>query len=335
MKSSYAYTIIALLALHAPLPAAEPGDVSIDVSKEHITFHAGKELVGRYYIAVTVAKPYMWPVNAPGNIPVTRAWPMLEGQPMETKDHVHQKSLWFCHGDIIPEGLELKDKIKGVDGVDFWSENPNAGKIVCIDVGKPTVSKNHGHVTTKNEWRTKDGQKIIDEVRTIHLYDLGDARLLIFDIDMHASVCPLTFGDTKEGSFGARINDVLREAAKQGTLTNADGRVGEKSLWGYTSNWCDYSGPLEGKTVGLTIFDHPKNSSPASWHSRGYGLLAANPFGRAGSFPGMKEKKNSELLKLPKDGHLKLRYGVLVHLGDAKTGKVAEQYDRFLKLGGY
>src|SRR5262249_13411865 len=134
-----------------------------------------------------------------------------------------------------------------------------AGKIVCIDVGKPVTEKNHGQVTTKNEWRTAGGQKIMDETRTIHLYDLGDARLLVFDIDLHASVCPLTFGDTKEGSFGVRINDVLREAAnKGGKLENAEGKVGEKLIWGYPSPWCDYSGPLEGKTVGLTIFDHPK-----------------------------------------------------------------------------
>jgi hypothetical protein len=24
-------------------------------------------------------------------------------------DHFHQKSVWFCHGDVIPEGLALKD----------------------------------------------------------------------------------------------------------------------------------------------------------------------------------------------------------------------------------
>lgn len=314
--------------------ATEPADIRIEVGKEQISFFAGPELVARYLIAASVAKPYVWPLYAPGGVPITRAWPMQEGQPFETKDHVHQKSLWFCHGDVIPEGLEIKEKPKGVAGVDFWSESKSAGKIVCVEVGKPATDRSHGQIATRNEWRTADGVKILDETRTLHLYDLGDARLLVFDIDLHASVCPITFGDTKEGSFGARINDILRETAKQGgQLENAEGKVNEKAIWGYPSPWCDYSGPIAGKTVGLAILDHPRNPAPASWHSRGYGLMAANAFGRAGSFPGMKGK--TDLFKLAKDGHAKFRYGVLVHQGDAKTGKVADHYQRFVKLPGF
>src|SRR5262249_28474302 len=149
---------------------------------------------------------------------------------------------------------------------------------------------------TRNEWRTADGTKILDETRTIHLYDFGDTRLLVFDIDLTASVVPITFGDTKEGSMGIRINDkiaeeitikvkeggkVKRKTIKMGgTLENADGKRGEKKCWGHFSKWCDYSGPLRGKTVGLAILDDPSNPYPACWHSRGYGLMAANPFGR-------------------------------------------------------
>jgi hypothetical protein len=81
-------------------------------------------------------------------------------------------------------------------------------------------------------------------------------------------------------------------------------------------------------TAGITIFDHPSNASPACWHSRGYGLMAANPFGRA-SFPGTKDIK--ELVHLAKGEHLKLRYGLYVHTGDVKEGKVAEEYEAFTK----
>jgi hypothetical protein len=314
------------------LPAAEPATVTIDAGKEQITFSAGKDMVGKYNIGPTVAKPYLWPLNSPGNVPITRAWPMVKGQAGESNDHVHQKSAWFCHGDVIPEGLELKDKVKGVTGVDFWSEAPGAGKIVCTEVAPPKIDKNHGQVTTKSEWRTANGTKILDEVRTIHLYDLGDARLFVFDIDLNASVAPITFGDTKEGSFGIRINDTIREEkGGKGKLENADGKIGEKAVWGQQSPWCDYSGPIEGKEVGLAIFDAPANAK-ACWHSRGYGLMAANPFGREKSgFPAMKGK--TDLLKLAKGDHLKLRYGILLHSGDAKAGNVAKYYEQFVKLG--
>src|SRR5262249_17849492 len=116
-------------------------------------------------------------------------------------------------------------------------------------------------------------------------------------------------------------------------LTNAEGKVGEPAVWGRQSLWCDYSGPLGGKTVGVAVFDHPGNPHPACWHRRGYGLLAAHPFGRAKSgFSAMKER--TDLVKLARGQHLTLRYGVLLHTGDAKEGKVAEHFAEFAKRGG-
>ena len=64
-------------------------------------------------------------MHGPAGVSLTRAWPMEPAKPGESKDHPHQKSVWFCHGDVIPEGIELKDKVKGVTGVDFWSEGAN------------------------------------------------------------------------------------------------------------------------------------------------------------------------------------------------------------------
>ncbi len=335
------FLFLALLAsvLAAPRSlAAGPDDVEISVKIDwskpqtgYVDFRLGGEQVTRYHMGHEAAKPYFWPLNAPGGVPVTRAWPMEKGQKGETVDHVHQKSAWFCHGDVIPEGIERKQKIKGVEGVDFWSEAPGHGRIVCTHVGAPETAPGWARVATRNEWRTADGTKILDEARVIGLHRLGEARLLVLDVDLHASVCPITFGDTKEGSLGVRVNDVLREAAGQGKLENAEGKTGEKLIWGQVSKWCDYSGPVGGKTVGIAILDGPNNPHPAAWHSRGYGLTAANPFGRDKSgFPSQKGK--SDLVRLAKGEHLKLRYGILVHAGDAKEGKVAECYEEFVKL---
>jgi Methane oxygenase PmoA len=321
----------ALSVLAAPAP--EDG-VSIESQKGVLEFRVGKDTVTVYHVGEELAKPYFWPVRAANGATVTRAWPLEKGQAGETTDHVHQKSIWFCHGDVIPEGIELKHKIKGVEGVDFWSEAAGHGRIVCVSVGEPKNGKEFATVITKNEWRTADDVKVMDETRTITLYPLGDARLLVLEIDLSASVCPITFGDTKEGSLGVRVNDDIREAAKKGTLTNADGQTSEKNIWGLPSKWNDYSGPVGEKTAGIALFDDPGNPYPAAWHSRAYGLMAANPFGREKSgFPAFKGKK-TELAKLAKGDHLKLRYGILIHNGDVKEGTVREAYDRFVKLKG-
>ena len=319
-----------------PVNAAEP--VKAVKTPEAIVFLIGDQEFTRYQIGESVAKPYFYPLIAPNGAKVTRGWPMEKGLPDETTDHVHQKSAWFCHGDVIPEGLELKVKSsdKRVEGIDFWAETPNHGKIACVHVGEiQSLSPNHLSVPTRNEWRAPDGTKILDETRTIHLLNLPSGRLIVLDIDLHASVCPIRFGDTKEGSMGVRVNDSIRESKGKmpgvGIMVSATGDRGEKALWGHEAAWIDYYGPIGGKTAGIAVFDTSKNPHPAAWHARGYGLLAANPFGRERSgFPARKARK--DLVRLEKGEQLKLRYGMYIHDGDTKTGQVAEAYRQFEQL---
>jgi hypothetical protein len=300
------------------------------IENNQIVFRAGADEAAVYCFGGELAKPILWPLKAPNNKDITRDWPMRRapaGSPKE--DHPHQKSAWFTYGDVIPEGVEIKHKRKGVVGIDFWSEGPECGRIVCLGV---SYSRDEAGATTRNEWRDPDGMKIMDEIRTIQLFNYEKSRLFVVDIDLCASVVPITFGDTKEGAFGVRVAHSMREDKHgKGHITNAEGKVGEKECWGRISPWCDYSGPVEGETVGVAIFAAPDNPLPSCWHSRGYGLMAANPFGRVKSgFPDMKDKKDR--VHLDKGEHLKLRYGIFVHLGDAKQGKVADAYELFKKM---
>jgi hypothetical protein len=321
-----------LLAALPAAPAQETGTgLSVKKGEDALEFYAGGELVTRYLTAPTWAKPIFWPLNAPGGVPLTRDWPMVKGRPGESIDHIHQKSAWFCHGDILPEGVELKKKIKGVAGVDFWSEAIGHGQMVCTKVGEPEVGKDRITVRTHNDWQTADAVKIMDEDRTIHFYDLGPARLLVLDIDLVAAV-PLVFDDTKEGSMGIRINDQITADKKgKGTIQNAEGKRGEKDCWGRISAWCDYSGPIDGKEVGLALLADPRNPNASCWHVRGYGLMAANPFGRdKAKFSGVAGRFDT--VRLGRGARYRLRYGLLLHAGDAQTGRVAEHYQRFVQL---
>jgi len=343
----------AFILLFTPIEAFAADDELVATkTPTTVEFRAGKEVVTVYQYAGEVqlekgdgkkllAKPFFYPLNAPNGVQVTRGWPMVRGTAGEKTDHYHQKSVWFCHGDVIPEGLELKVKSsdKRVHGVDFWSETTGHGRIVCTDVGEPkAVSKSHASVTTRNAWQAPNGTAILEETRTLHVMMLPAGRLLIFDIDLHAAVCPITFGDTKEGSMGVRVNDSFRLEIKEGgTITSSQGGVAKAMakdnlpMWGEIAEWHDYTGLIDGKTAGITIFDHPTNANKAAWHTRAYGLMAANPFGRAGAgFPAWKGKP--ELVKMAKGDHLKLKYGVYAHSGDATEGKVAEVYQQFAAM---
>ena len=320
-----------------PLSAAEPV-MAVKKSNEGLEFRFGDEIVTNYVIGASAAKPYFWPLNAPGGHPVTRAWPMAKGAVGETTDHVHQKSAWFCHGDVIPVGMTLKTKSadKHVQGVDFWSEGAGHGKMVCTNVGEVNnISGTAVSISTKNEWRTADDEKILDERRTICVQKLAKGYLIVLEIDLHASVCPITFGDTKEGSMGVRVPDGTRlQIQGGGTITSSDGITATAvakdnlPLWGIAADWHDYTGKVGDRTAGVAIFDDSKNKYRSVWHTRAYGLMAANPFGRGLSgFPGV--KGNSELVTLKKGEHLKLRYGIYSHTDDAKTGEVAKAYAQF------
>ena len=90
----------------------DTADVHVKLrTKDAIELRCGSALVGTYHIGHDLAKPYLWPLNVPGGGSVTRGWPMEPATPDESStDHVHQKSLWFCHGDVMPQGIELKKK---------------------------------------------------------------------------------------------------------------------------------------------------------------------------------------------------------------------------------
>ena len=323
---------------------AEAADVTVTKEKDTVSFKLGTETVAKYQYSGTVrvekgegtkplAKPFLWPVLAPNGVPVTRAWPMDRGGPDKT-DHFHQKSVWFCHGDVIPEGIDLKGK----HAVDFWSEAAGHGRIVCTEISvQRTNNPQSGSVTSHNEWRTADGTNILVEERTIAFREVAGGRLFTFECKLTASVCPITFGDTKEGSLGVRVNDAMRtEIATGGTVTAADGTTAKAPMkdnlpmWGQFSNWHDYSGTVDGKHAGIAIFNHPKNPTPAAWHTRAYGLMASNPFGRAKSgFPAL--KGNTDLVKIEKGKSLTYQFAIYVHDGDVKAGKVAEAYEAFKK----
>ena len=98
--------------------------------------------------------------------------------------------------------------------------------------------------------------------------------------------------------------------------------------WGTRGNWCDYWGPVEGKTAGIAIFDNPQNPRhPTWWHVRTYGLFAANPFGKA-QFEKLEDKHAGDFKVAPGQS-VTFRYRFYFHAGDTDQAKVAQHYDEY------
>lgn len=266
-----------------------------------------------------VSRPFLYPLLSADGEHLTRRWPQ-EDVPGEEHDHPHHHALWYSHGDV--------------NGVDLWSESAKAGKTVHQGVVKQKSGSDSGSLTTRNDWRDKDGKVIAHDERTFRFHrPTGAERILDFEITIHASHGEITLGDTKEGTFAIRMAESMRNKQPKnqpgaGHLVSSRGEK-DGDVWGKRAEWVDYYGPVNGKTYGIAIFDDPRNPRyPTWWHARDYGLFAANPFG-VHDFE--KREKGAGDLKIPAGGSVTFRYRVLLHPGDTGAAGIAARFDEYVR----
>src|SRR5262249_17256350 len=103
--------------------------------------------------------------------------------------------------------------------------------------------------------------------------------------------------------------------------------VRDGDVWGKRAKWVDASGEIEGRKLGVAIFDHPGNPRhPTWWHARDYGLFAANPFG-IHDFE--RKPKRTGDFSVGKGTTARFHWRFLFHDGDAASAGVAAHYDEF------
>jgi len=136
---------------------------------------------------------------------------------------------------------------------------------------------------------------------------------------------PLKMGDTKEGTFAIRVVNGL--TAPNLKMLNSEGKVGEAEIWGKRANWVDYSGEVDGESLGIAIFDNPANlKHPTYWHARDYGLFAVNPFGEHDFYH---DPKRDGSVTIALGQSLILRYRIMIHHGDAAEAHIAAAYNGY------
>ena len=132
----------------------------------------------------------------------------------------------------------------------------------------------------------------------------------------------IVFGDQEEMGFGVRLATPLSEKSG-GVITNSSGLTTANATWGQAAQWCDYSGKLENEPAGVMLLTHPENFRESWWHNRDYGILVANPFGRAA----MKQGEPSNI-RVERDKPLRLVFGAMIHSGSQYDPKL--EYREFL-----
>jgi len=267
------------------------------------------------YLTDQGPKPCYFPLFGPGGAAMTRAYPIREVAG-EDRDHPHHRSLWFTHGLV--------------NGIDFWGEAKGHGTI--RETARRTVVADDGPVgliRTTDDWLGPDGAKLCEDERLVVFYQGRNPAARVFDVDvtLKATAGPLTLGATKEGTFGLRVASTMDVTAKPGPggkITNAEGLT-DADAWGKPSAWVGYAGPVAGRTVGVTIMNHPESFRfPTAWHVRTYGLFAANPFGGREFGP-----DQPGALALPAGGRVRFRYRLILHEGDTASTRPAAAFQAY------
>jgi hypothetical protein len=266
-----------------------------------------------------ISRPYFAHVHAPDGTQVTRNHPPVAGK--DTMDHPEfHPGIWLAFGDI--------------SGNDYWRLKAKV-RSQRADFSR-TAESDRVALAWKNEYldASNESKVVCTELLKYTVAKCPEGNLLLLD-STFTSPNEFYFGDQEEMGLGIRVATPMRVEKGNGslppgtgTITDAEGRKNGAEVGGNSANWCDYSGTVDGKHVGMTIFCHPDNFRPSWFHARDYGFVAANAFGRAA----FKKGEPSKVVVKPGE-EFRLRYGILIHADeDGKTPDLNAAYQDYLQL---
>ena len=318
-------TSIVFLVACASEPASETASGTVSETVEKVSFvkHMGRIEVflgGRplttFQYDAKWDKPFLHPLRTSSGLVISRGYP-IDPRPGEERDHDWHRGIWYGHGDV--------------NGHDFWRELGRDKTGLIVPTTEPTyrTERDSGTIVAELGLQTEK-QETIGTLRAEYTF-LASGEAIVIDaaITLRADKGQaLRFGDTEDGGFAVRLADEFRQD-RGAILLNSEGQTGTENIWGKATKWVDYSATIDGKEVGVAIFDHPSNlRHPTRWHARGYSLCSANPFGLA-SFTGDDNSDGS--FTLPEGEATTLRYRVMVREGRRSVEQIEQIYMQYME----
>jgi hypothetical protein len=241
-------------------------------------------------------RPYFKQVHAPGSVVmVTRNHPP---RPDDLADHAtFHPGIWWGFGDI--------------GGNDYWRLK---ARVVGGDfVEEPQAGKEAGHFAVRNELLENGSDAVFcEQVCRYSILQRPSGILLVSDMTLRREAGDFWLGDQEEMGLAVRLaKPIATVSAQGGRVVNREGNTDLKQIRARPSDWCDYSGPIDGQFGGLMLMNDPGNFRKPWWHAVETGLLVANPLGES-ELHGRGKKAQNVLVKAGQP--FRLRYGILVHL---------------------
>jgi hypothetical protein len=287
--------LIAGLIISVPMTAEKIAAEKIG-SKINITI--GNKFFTSYIFSDDEKYPFFYPVNGPvsgGSVTSIR-----------NSDYPHHSSLFFgC------------DK---VNGGNYWQEGLDRGRIISLYTEIEQQGVDTVILASECIWSRPGAISPVRDTRKIIITAPDTStRQIDFEIKMEM-LTDVTIMKTNHSLFSVRMAADL-SVVNGGTMINAEGLKYEKNTFGKSSPWIDYYGKRGNGTEGLAVLQHPSNPwFPSPWFTRDYGFISPTPMFWPENGTGNFMKKGTVL---------NLRYRVIVHSGDFKQAKIAEEFAKY------
>lgn len=254
-------------------------------------------------------RPFFYPITGPSGSPLTRV-----GHP-GAENHDHHRSVWLAHHDV--------------EGLSFWA-NTSPARIQQKHWYAYVDGDEQAIMAVRLGWFDGQGREVMDSDLVAALRPVGDGDATL-ELQLTCRVPPgrdsVALGKTNFGFLAVRVAKSISGHFGGGAISNSEGAVGEKQIFGKPARWMDYSGRVptgtgpDRKTVreGITYFDHPDNPRyPTHWHVREDGWMGASFCMQAG-------------ITIRADQPLTLRYLLHAHTGEYDADRAGQIADSFAK----
>lgn len=344
----YVLVLLVMGCLMSCNPRQKEAELELKVLEDQsrVEVWMDEELFTSYRFESQLNKPVLYPIFAPGGMPVSRGFP-LEPRSSERVDHPHHVGLWLNFGDV--------------NGFDFWNNSAAVpevkkgayGRIVHRELLRAEIFEGKAFLEVEMDWVAPDtdqAELLLSEQTSYVFQSWADIRVIDRFTRLTAEADRVVFTDNKEGMLAIRVDRAFelpsdrpvrltdesgnpREEAEldnegvTGWYRNSGGLEG-KEVWGKRALWVKLGGKKEGQDVSMVLMDHPDNEGfPACWHARAYGLFSINNLGSKV----FNEDYDLQILSLAKGEVLSFRHRFVLASRDLSDKTIREVYQAFIE----
>jgi hypothetical protein len=260
--------------------------------------------------------PHYWPMYSPSG----KNMLLQQGDP-----YPHHRSFWFADTVRLDGGREVSTYNSFYTGQRIGKETfgpPFRDHIRHIAFTCVGEKENRAVIDTKLLWEMDGDRPVLEEKRhlVIHALDNGEYLLdIAFELTAVYGDVEFISDDVHYAWPYLRMHPQF-SGENGGTITADNGTTAQEGTNMKTARWIDYSNVVDGVVEGVAVFQWPDGRAHR-WLTREYGCFG----------PRRPDDLYGKSFVLNKGDSITQRVGILVHRGNAKSGRVSERYQLYIE----